>query len=223
LRKENVLGVILAGGQSRRFGQDKAAALLGQRCLIEQVLTRARPQVAQMAVSGREYGLGIPVIPDAFPSEGPLSGVLSALAWARDKQFDAVATFSCDAPFFPPDMVAKLALAVDSNAMCSYVCARSEHHPQFAVWQVRAVDELSRLYERGARALKRTQDALNGTPVHFPDGPGPGGDMFFNINCRSDLLVARHWLESGGTEDLRDAQCARDGMPQQSLHAEGRL
>ena len=197
MRREEILGVILAGGQSRRFGQDKAAANLGQRSLIEHVLARAMPQVGAMAVSGRDYGLGVPVIADMMPGEGPLGGILSSLAWAREKGFGAIASFSCDAPFFPADLVAELTLPIPLGATSSYARSLSGRHPVFAIWPVSVTAELGALYEDGVRALKAAQDRLNGAPVAFPEGPAPGGDMFFNINRQDDQAMACHWLEDG--------------------------
>lgn len=197
LRREEILGVILAGGQSRRFGQDKAVANLGQQSLIEHVLARAMPQVGAMAVSGRDYGLGVPVIADLVPGEGPLGGVLSSLVWAHEKGFGAIATFSCDAPFFPMDLVAKLTKPLQRGAACCYVRSKSGRHPIFGIWPVSVAAELGALYGDGVRALKSSQDRLNGAAVSFPEGPAPGDDMFFNINRQADQAIARHWLETG--------------------------
>lgn len=93
MRKTDILGVILAGGRSSRFGKDKALGQLGGQRLIDHVVARAAPQVGGLAVSGRDYGLGLPVIPDCEPGQGPLGGLLSAVHWAQNKGFDAVASF----------------------------------------------------------------------------------------------------------------------------------
>lgn len=212
MRRADILGVILAGGQSRRYGEDKARASLGCAPLIEQVLIRAAPQAGAMAVSGREYGLGIPVIPDAVASEGPLSGVISALDWAKAKGFCAIATFSCDAPFFPRDLVATLG----SRAMghvCCYARSRSGRHPVFALWRTQASGGLHRFHADGVRALRIAQDRLDGQAVLFPDGAAPDGDMFFNINRRADQAFAQSWLENGvGAAVAREPLC-KGGVP----------
>ena len=203
LNHADILGVILAGGQSRRYGEDKALAPLGGSRLIEHVLTRAAPQVGAMAVSGRGYGLGIPVISDAFVSEGPLSGVISALDWAKANGFSAIATFSCDAPFFPQDLVAKF-LARAKRELCSYARSGSGRHPVFALWRTQASGELHQLYADGVRALREAQDRLYGQEVFFAGGAAPDGDMFFNINRQADQVLAQHWLENYvGAADLR--------------------
>jgi molybdopterin-guanine dinucleotide biosynthesis protein A len=197
LRRDGILGVILAGGQSRRFGADKAMTHLGPLRLIEHVMARAKPQVGTVAVSGRDYDLGVPVIADAMASEGPLSGVLSALTWAGSNSYAAIATFSCDAPFFPEDLVARLAEQLHPGKACSYAESGGARHPAFALWRVEAAEALAGLYRGGMRALRGAQDRLDGTPVAFPPGPAPDGDMFFNVNRPDDRLVAARWLAAG--------------------------
>jgi molybdopterin-guanine dinucleotide biosynthesis protein A len=196
LKREDILGVVLAGGQSRRFGQDKALARLGDRDLIGHVIAQAQAQAAALAISGRDYGLGLPVIPDAVPSEGPLTGVLSALLWARAAGFRAVATFSCDAPFFPPDLVMRLASGMPPESACGFAEAGGTRHPVFALWKASSLGRLQEIYPRGIRALQTAQDEIGATAVVFSTGPGPDGDMFFNINRKEDQAAAQAWLDT---------------------------
>src|SRR5689334_72768 len=181
LAAEDILGVILAGGQSRRFGRDKAMAQLDGRRLIERVAARAMPQTAALAISGRDYGLGLPVIPDIMPSEGPLTGVLSALQWASDAGFPAVVTFPCDAPFFPLDVVYRLSCGLPPAINCVFAIAQETRHPVFALWRVFALEPLLAIYSNGTRSLIAAQDQLGSVAVDFAVGEGPDGDMFFNI------------------------------------------
>lgn len=193
----DILGVVLAGGQSRRFGRDKAAAQLGGRRLIERVVARARPQTAALAISGRDYGLGLPVIPDLMVSEGPLTGILSALHWAQDAGFSAIATFSCDAPFFPAEMVHRLADGLSPATGCAFASAQGMRHPVFALWKISALDRLRKIYAAGTRSLMAAQDQIGSVAVGFCGSEGPDGDMFFNINSQSDQAFAQTWLTAG--------------------------
>lgn len=197
LTAANILGVVLAGGQSRRFGQDKAVAQLGGRPLIVQVVSRARPQVSALAISGRDYGLGLPVLPDLMASEGPLTGILSAMRWAADAGFAGIATFPCDTPFFPFDLVARLADKLPTSLDCSFVGSRDACHPIFAVWRVSALASLEKIYASGTRSLMAAQGRLGSVAVGFEPGEGPGGDMFFNINERNHQTLAQSWLACG--------------------------
>ncbi len=103
-----LLGAILAGGQARRFGSDKALALLDGRALIDHVAQRLRPQVAALVVVGREH-VGLATVADRpKPGLGPLGGLNAALAYAAAQGFDAVLTSGCDLPDLPRDLAKRL-------------------------------------------------------------------------------------------------------------------
>ncbi|HWU56367.1 MAG TPA: molybdenum cofactor guanylyltransferase [Rhizomicrobium sp.] len=194
LTARDILGVVLAGGRSRRFGCDKAIAQLDNRQLIEHVVARAKPQVGILAISGRDYGLGLPLIPDAMASEGPLTGVVSAMQWAETAGFSAVATFSCDTPFFPADLVARLAAKLTPASGCSFASTCGTRHPVFALWRISVLGRLQEDYTTGIRSLMAAQDRIGAVATVFDEGPGPGGDMFFNINSRAEQALAQAWL-----------------------------
>jgi molybdenum cofactor guanylyltransferase len=90
------LGAIIAGGQSRRFGSDKAAVMLNGKALIDHVADGLRPQVDVLIVVGREWK-GLVSIPDMpKPQMGPLGGLCAALEYAENYGFDLVLTSGCD-------------------------------------------------------------------------------------------------------------------------------
>ncbi|SFS12571.1 molybdenum cofactor guanylyltransferase [Sphingomonas jatrophae] len=103
-----ILGAVLAGGASRRFGQDKALALLGGRPLIAHALAALDAQVDAMVVCGRDWpgGIGLPDRPG--PGLGPLGGLAAALHHAAGHGFDAVVSLPCDVARVPPDLVLRL-------------------------------------------------------------------------------------------------------------------
>ena len=110
----NVAGLILAGGQSRRMGTDKSFVALNGVPLIQQVIDRARPQVSVLAVNTNSddlrYGtLGLPLVQDLHTGfQGPLAGLHAGLTWLQFQDAEWLATFACDTPFFPTDLVQKL-------------------------------------------------------------------------------------------------------------------
>jgi molybdenum cofactor guanylyltransferase len=103
-----LLGAILAGGQSRRFGSDKAEALFEGKPLLHHVADALRPQVSALVVAGREWP-GITVVAD-IPEAGlgPLSGLAGALDYACRHDFDAVLSSGCDLLGIPPDLATQL-------------------------------------------------------------------------------------------------------------------
>lgn len=100
----SVLGAVLAGGASRRFGSDKAAAVWRSKPLIQHVIDRLRPQVSALVIVGRDWP-GDASIPDRpAPGLGPLGGLCAALAHAAANGFDDVLTSGCDLPDLPRDL-----------------------------------------------------------------------------------------------------------------------
>ena len=91
-----LLGAIIAGGRGRRFGGDKAAALLGDKALIDHVADALRPQVDALIVCGRDWP-GLDSVADRPMADiGPLGGLCAALHYAAQHKYDAVLTAGCD-------------------------------------------------------------------------------------------------------------------------------
>lgn len=100
-----ILGVVLAGGESRRFGSDKSGATLGGRPLIQHAIDALAPHVDAVAISGARFG-DLPTIGDRpRPGLGPLGGLAGALRYAGENGFDAVLTVPCDTPLLAPELL----------------------------------------------------------------------------------------------------------------------
>ena len=91
-----LLGAIIAGGKSQRFGSDKAAALLDGRALIDHIREALAPQVDNVVICGRTWPGMIAVTDRPAPDMGPLGGLCGALNYAADHGFDGVLTAGCD-------------------------------------------------------------------------------------------------------------------------------
>lgn len=204
-----IAGIVLAGGQARRLGGDKALRLLGGKSLLEHAISLARPQVATLALSangdpGPLRPFGLPILPDPVPGfVGPLAGILAGMDWAAAAGIAWLASFPCDAPFFPPDFVARLAAARERDG-ADIACARSggRTHPVFALWPVRLRDELRRaLRDEGMRKVDGWSARYRIATVAFDAVPF---DPFFNINTPEDfakaetLLAMRPSVDNGG-------------------------
>lgn len=200
--ERNICGVLLAGGQSRRMGGgDKCLMEVGGKTLLQRIVDCAAPQVGPLVLNTnsdptlfRDYGL--PVVPDVIDGfAGPLAGVLTGLDWAAANapECDWVASFACDAPFAPGDLVARLrdAIAADRAEMA---CAASggRDHPVFALWPVRLMEDLrAAVVDEGIRKVDSWTARYNLTRVAFDISDSEyGSDPFFNINRREDLETA---------------------------------
>jgi molybdopterin-guanine dinucleotide biosynthesis protein A len=195
-----IMGLILAGGASRRFGADKRHALLDGRSLIEWVIERARPQVGDLLVNTNQLNIdrqaaSLECLSDDAPGEGPIAGVLAGLAAAGSRGFTHLASFACDTPFFPTDTVAHLAAALRaSTADYAVASCGTIAHRIFALWNVQCRSRLGHAFTKGARSMREVEHWLEPTWADFPDGGGPNGDPFFNINTPAELETAQQWL-----------------------------
>lgn len=202
---EDIPGVILAGGLSSRMGEDKARIRLGGVCLLDRAARRLAPQVSALAVNANgpvlfAEGGELPVFADLDTARaGPLGGILAALDHAGKHHPGAshVATVPIDSPFFPADLVARLARAADGPERI--VAARSAGglHPVFALWPVALAGDLSAwLAGGGALRVRSYLERHQAREVAFPPVETPRGplDPFFNINTPDDLAAAENWL-----------------------------
>ncbi|MBA4356013.1 MAG: molybdenum cofactor guanylyltransferase, partial [Novosphingobium sp.] len=106
-----ILGAVLAGGQSTRFGSDKALAELGGRTLLARAVEALEGMCDAVVVIGRETAPA-PTLPD-WPRAGmgPLGGIAAALHHARDAGYEAVLTCSVDGMGLGDDLLAQLGAA----------------------------------------------------------------------------------------------------------------
>jgi molybdopterin-guanine dinucleotide biosynthesis protein A len=197
---DHILGVILAGGQSRRFGGgDKGLADLAGVPVLAHVIARFRPQVGRLIlnVNGdahRFTHFDLPTIADQENAGlGPLSGLLAALDWQRQHAHDctALATVSTDVPFLPNDLVARLdAERGDGIALAT---SGGRRHPTIAIWPVGARAAVAEALERRQLSVSALTERLNAVAVPFAmrEIGGAAIDPFFNVNTPDDLAAAR--------------------------------
>jgi len=194
-----IVGVLLAGGLSRRMGGgDKSLNDLDGRPLLAHVVERALPQVDTLILNANgdparfgEYAL--PVVADTVEGfVGPLAGVLTGQEWARDHAPDAqwVVTMATDTPFFPADLVARFKAAIEENgADMAMATSGGNRHPVFGMWPVGLADDLRHaLTIDGVRKVLHWTDRFNLAQVDFPVQPY---DPFFNVNRQEDLQQAQ--------------------------------
>src|SRR5574340_1715599 len=105
-----VVGVVLAGGASRRMGRDKAALLIGGEPLLRRAVGRLRLALAEVIVVGAPALA--PLVPDTrivadeWPGRGPLGALATALG-VTDAPW--VVMVACDMPFTQPALIREIA------------------------------------------------------------------------------------------------------------------
>ena len=164
-----ILGVVLAGGQSTRFGSDKALAELGGRTLLARAVDTLQGFCEYVVVAGRGMAPA-PTIPD-WPRSGmgPLAGIAAGLHLAQDENYEAVLTCGVDSVNLPDNLLGSLSPAP--------ACLADQ--PVVGLWPVGATAMVERILESdgrhsmlafaqavGARAVKtQSQSANINTPA----------------------------------------------------------
>ncbi len=177
--RRTVLGAIIAGGKSTRFGSDKALAQLDGRTLIDRVADVLGRQCAELIVCGRDHA-ALPTIADQPAADmGPLGGVAAALLAARARGYSAVLTAPCDAFDLPHDLAQTL------FPYPAYV----ESMPVIGLWPAHAAeDALAILAGDGKHSMKAFAQRISARAVQLAREPA-------NINTTADLeRVERHGL-----------------------------
>jgi molybdopterin-guanine dinucleotide biosynthesis protein A len=195
--RSDTLAVILAGGLARRMGGgDKPLRLVAGRPLLDHLLDRLRPQVQAIILNAngdpaRFAAYGLPVVADSLPDHpGPLAGILAALdhAAAAHPGLPWVVSLTGDAPFIPPDLVARLHAAREADGV-QLACARSagQAHPPIGLWPVSLRHDLRAALLAGERKIDRWTARHGCAHADWPVHPH---DPFFNANAPEDLAEA---------------------------------
>jgi molybdopterin-guanine dinucleotide biosynthesis protein A len=206
---EQVAGIVLAGGLSRRMGGgDKGLRELGGKPLMAHTIARLTAQAFPIAINAngdlsRFAAFGLPVIPDLTGDRpGPLAGVLSGMRWAEKAAPAArfIVTAACDTPFFPEDMTARfLAAAGSAYPAIALASFAGRTHPVFALWPVSLAGHLQDALTSGARKVgdwigQHRHFTVEFQPVSLAGAPA---DPFFNVNTPDDLAQAAAFLAGG--------------------------
>lgn len=163
-----ILGAVLIGGQSSRFGSDKAAAEWNGRTLAEHAAALLGQHVDAVVEVG---GAGLPDLPR--PDLGPLGGIAGALDHAAGNGFATVLTIACDMPRVPTALI--WALLRRAPAYCSDA-------PVLGHWPATLASQARAQAEREDRSVRSWAREIGALPIHSPVPLG-------NVNRPEDLLT----------------------------------
>lgn len=198
------VGVILAGGRSRRMGGvNKALQDLAGKPLLSHVITRMQPQCSSLYLSVEAIDplwerFGLPQVADMqVGSNGPLGGVLAALEAIR-QQSDWLLLVPCDAPFLPLDLAERLSQhAQQEQALSALISYQDQWQPTFSLWHTDLLPALRIAVEgQGQRGLKEFLSTQSPAVLDWPTKqPEQQPAPFFNINSPHNLADAAALLD----------------------------
>lgn len=163
-----VTGAVLCGGQSSRFGRDKALVDAGGQLLGARVIMALRqagidPVVAVGGTAGP--ALGVPTVPDRQPGQGPLPALATALRWAKH---GLVVVVPCDLPLLNANHVLALVEQARSQPGTAVVASDGRPQPSVGCWPASLARSVQALIDTGARTWRAALEAGPWTEVPLP-------------------------------------------------------
>lgn len=186
--------IILAGGQSRRMGRDKAALAWENSDILGSLLTRLMPlsdDVVVVSNTVRSIPETIRQVSDILPSKGPLSGIHAGLAYAR---YDLAFVTACDVPFLAPELISELVYAVGS-ADGSVAVHKEKIEPLFACYRKGCGGVIEQLLAQEQYRVRDFLAQINWVPVQQLDKLHEY--CFMNVNTGDDYEKAKAILAKG--------------------------
>ena len=188
ITKENIHGVILAGGMGRRMGGiDKGLRTFKQAPLALHALMRLSEQVGEVMINanrniGVYEGFGVEVVCDVQPDfAGPLAGMQAALA---NTTLPFLLTVPCDVPLFPLDLVKRLSEPFEDKPelMLTVAATEGKHHPVFCMMRTEVLPGMEEFLRQGGRKIDAWYGNLPHQAVEFSNTAA-----FHNINTIDEL------------------------------------
>jgi len=191
----NILGVVLAGGKSQRFGEDKSQVKLGGKLLIDYILSEIIDEFNEVLVVSNnlidfKQSEKISLIKDFKKDLGPLGGVLTAMKWVKDnnKDYQWISTFPVDTPFFKNQILKDFFKKINmKEGKLFFINSNDTRHNIFGLWSLDLMDKLEEDLDKGERKVEVWANSIGVKNINMKF---ENKDPFFNINTKEDLKKA---------------------------------
>jgi len=198
MSEHNILGSILAGGQSKRMGKDKVFLKINNKKLIEYSIDKVKKYLKNLIIVtniDNEFFSknNLTTVKDCVEGQlGPLVGILTAMKWAKENsnKYSWIATFPCDTPFFPESIIKSF--IEESEKKESLILCASSHgrkHNIFGLWSLDLYDKLKD--DLVNNKIRKVEDWTKKNKIKNLEFKFKDYDPFFNINTQEDLEFAK--------------------------------
>ena len=198
MSEHNILGAILAGGQSKRMGKDKIFLEFNNKKLIEHTIDKVKKYLTEVIIITNKdneffFKNNLTTVKDCIEGQlGPLVGILTAMKWAKENlnKCSWIATFPCDTPFFPESIIKSF--IEESEKKESLILCASSHgrkHNIFGLWSLDLYDKLKD--DLINKKVRKVQDWTEKNKIKNLEFKFKDYDPFFNINTEEDLEFAK--------------------------------
>ena len=197
MTENNILGVVLAGGKSRRFGSDKSSVKLGDKSLIEHTISKIENNFKEILIITNNENIifnnnNVFLINDIIKGYlGPLVGVLTAMDWVKKnkKNYNWIATFPCDTPFFDQSVIETIIkYPQKSTKKLFFLKNGNKRHNIFGLWSMELKDILLKDINNGYRKVEEWANKVGSEIIEINS---KNDNNFLNINTKEDLEKAK--------------------------------
>ena len=197
----NILGVVLAGGKSQRFGEDKCQVKLGGKLLIDYILSEIIDEFKEvLLISNNKIKYNnsnkISLVEDTKRGLGPLGGILTAMKWIKEnnRNYKWISTFPSDTPFFKKKILNNFLEEIkDYEGKLFFINSNDTRHNIFGLWSIDLLDRLEKDLDNGERKVEMWANKIGVKSINMKF---ENKDPFFNINTKEDLIKAEEYLEN---------------------------
>ena len=196
-----ILSVVLAGGKSKRFGEDKSQVKLEGKILIDYILSEIIDEFNETLIVANQninfvQSSKISLIKDFKEGQGPLGGVLSAMKWIKEnkKKYNWISTFPVDTPFFTKKVLKSFYknIKIDEGKLF-FIRSKETRHNIFGLWSVDLMDQLESDLLKGDRKVELWANSMGVKTINIEY---QNIDPFFNINTKEDLEIALNMMKN---------------------------
>jgi len=197
----NILGVVLAGGKSQRFGEDKCQVKLGDKLLIDYILSEIIDEFKEVLLISNNkikynYSNKISLVEDTKKGLGPLGGILTAMKWIKEnnKSYKWISTFPSDTPFFKKQILNNFLEEIKNyEGKLFFINSNDTRHNIFGLWSIDLLERLEKDLDNGERKVEMWANKIGVKSINMKF---ENKDPFFNINTKEDLIKAEEYLEN---------------------------
>ena len=202
MNEYNILGAILAGGKSKRMGEDKLFLNLNNKTLIEHTIDKVKRNLKELIIitnQPNEFFIknNLITVKDCIDGQlGPLAGILTAMKWAKEShnKYSWIASFPCDTPFFPESIISRF--IEESKKKESLILCASSHgrkHNIFGLWSLELYETLED--DLTNNRIRKVQDWTEKHKIKNVEFKFKDYDPFFNINTLEDFEIAKKMIK----------------------------
>jgi len=174
--------IVLAGGDSRRMGRDKGLLQVEGKPMIALIVSQLKNLFDEIVISANKTDdyrfLGLEIVPDLKPGQGPLMGIASSLPHSKN---DVNFVVACDIPYLKLSFASRLTKLAEGYDMVLPYAEDQKYEPLFAVYRKSTIEPALNILKRGGRSIIELLDYVKVNLVKIPEG-----SWYRNINTASD-------------------------------------